>query len=268
MKQTWLYPTLLAGVMFVLAALATSLILVLINPALEPIVGDINTPAPTQEILWASVDITKPRTTPIDTDTSVAPPPDALASAPLVTSPPPAGDLQASTPTNPPSLVVTEASVEAPEATETPGTLFMEIVADASMGQSLATDDAQVQYLTESEDERWIDVNLSEQRLYAYQGNTLMNSFLVSTGVAETPTVTGSYKIWTKVRIQDMSGPGYYLPNVPYVMYFYKDYGLHGTYWHNNFGTPMSRGCVNLTVEDAAWLFNWASVGTVVNVHY
>ena len=51
-------------------------------------------------------------------------------------------------------------------------------------------------------------------------------------------------------------------------MFFRGDYGLHGTYWHNNFGTPMSRGCVNLTIDDAAWLFNWASVGTVVNVHY
>lgn len=268
MNRTWLYPTLMVGIMFVLAALATSLILILINPALAPIVSNIYTPAPIQEILWASVDITKPRTTPIDTNMSAALPIDTPASAPLDTSPSPARDLQESTPTNPPSLVVTEASVEAPEATETPGTLFMEIVADASIGQSVATDDAQVQYLTESEDERWVDVNLSEQRLYAYQGDTLMNSFLVSTGVAETPTVTGSYKIWTKVRIQDMSGPGYYLPDVPYVMYFYKDYGLHGTYWHNNFGTPMSRGCVNLTVEDAAWLFNWASVGTIVNVHY
>ena len=51
-------------------------------------------------------------------------------------------------------------------------------------------------------------------------------------------------------------------------MYFYKGYGLHGTYWHNNFGTPMSHGCVNLATGDAGWLFSWASVGTVVNVHY
>jgi lipoprotein-anchoring transpeptidase ErfK/SrfK len=80
--------------------------------------------------------------------------------------------------------------------------------------------------------------------------------------------VTGEYKIYVKVRMQDMSGPGYYLRDVPYVMFFKGDYGLHGTYWHNNFGTPMSRGCVNLTIDDAAWLFNWASVGTIVNVHY
>jgi lipoprotein-anchoring transpeptidase ErfK/SrfK len=65
-----------------------------------------------------------------------------------------------------------------------------------------------------------------------------------------------------------MSGPGYYLPAVPYVMYFYKDYGIHGTYWHNNFGTPMSHGCVNMSIPDSEWVYNFSSVGTVVNVHY
>ena len=63
-------------------------------------------------------------------------------------------------------------------------------------------------------------------------------------------------------------GYDYYLPNVPYVQYFYRDYAIHGTYWHNNFGTPMSHGCVNLTIPDSQWIFNWASNGTVVNVHY
>ncbi len=116
--------------------------------------------------------------------------------------------------------------------------------------------------------ERWIDVNLSEQRVYAYEGDTVVNSFIVSTGTWQTPTVTGKYKIWIKLRSAKMSGPGYYLPDVPFIMYFYKGYGLHGTYWHNNFGTPMSRGCVNLTIPDAEWLYGFASVGTVVNVHY
>jgi lipoprotein-anchoring transpeptidase ErfK/SrfK len=68
--------------------------------------------------------------------------------------------------------------------------------------------------------------------------------------------------------MQNMSGPGYYLPDVPWVMFFYDEYGFHGTYWHNNFGSPMSRGCVNLRTEAAEWLYNWASVGTPVNIHY
>ncbi len=117
-------------------------------------------------------------------------------------------------------------------------------------------------------DEAWIDVNLSEQMVYAYRGSELVSSFLVSTGAWNYPTVTGQYNIYVKYEYTDMSGPGYYLADVPYTMYFYKGYGLHGTYWHNNFGTPMSHGCVNLRTEDAQWLFNFASVGTLVNVHY
>lgn len=116
--------------------------------------------------------------------------------------------------------------------------------------------------------ERWIDVNLSKQQVIAYQGTSALASFIVSTGTWQHPTVTGKYNIYVKYVAADMSGPGYYLPKVPYIMYFYQGYGLHGTYWHNNFGTPMSHGCVNLRTTDAGWLFNFASVGTLVNVHY
>lgn len=115
--------------------------------------------------------------------------------------------------------------------------------------------------------EHWFDVDLSDQRMYAYEGDTLVHTFIVSTGTWQTPTVTGKFKVWIKLRSAPMSGPGYYLPDVPYIMYFYKDYGIHGTYWHNNFGVPMSHGCVNLSVPDAEWAYNFASVGTVVNVH-
>lgn len=120
----------------------------------------------------------------------------------------------------------------------------------------------------EGSEDRWIDVDLTNQMTYAYEGDTLVNSFLVSTGTWQYPTVTGQYRVYVKYESAPMSGPGYYLPDVPYIMYFYDGYGLHGTYWHNNFGTPMSHGCVNLTIADAEWLFNWASVGTLVNIHY
>jgi len=116
--------------------------------------------------------------------------------------------------------------------------------------------------------ERWVDVDLSSETAYAYEGNQVVRSFLVSTGVAKYPTVTGQFHIYVKYRYANMKGPGYNLPNVPYVMYFYEGYGLHGTYWHHNFGHPMSHGCVNLSTPDAAWLYNWASVGTLVNIHY
>jgi lipoprotein-anchoring transpeptidase ErfK/SrfK len=116
--------------------------------------------------------------------------------------------------------------------------------------------------------EHWVDVNLSLQTAYAYRGTELVRSFIVSTGTWQYPTVTGQFHIYVKYRYANMSGPGYYLPDVPYVMYFYEGYGLHGTYWHNNFGTPMSHGCVNFTIEDAGWIFDFTEVGSLVNVHY
>jgi lipoprotein-anchoring transpeptidase ErfK/SrfK len=116
--------------------------------------------------------------------------------------------------------------------------------------------------------ERWIDVDISAQRLTAYEGNTPVGTFLVSTGVAAHPTVIGRFRIYVKYLYDDMAGPGYYLPNVPYVMYFYEGYSIHGTYWHHNFGTPMSHGCVNMRTSDAEWIFYWASVGTVVVTHW
>jgi lipoprotein-anchoring transpeptidase ErfK/SrfK len=115
---------------------------------------------------------------------------------------------------------------------------------------------------------RWIDVDLSEQRLTAYQGQTPVRTTLVSTGLSNTPTPVGQYHIHAKYVYTDMSGPGYYLADVPYTMYFYRGYGIHGTYWHSNFGHPMSHGCVNLPTPEAQWLFNWAPMGTLVNVHW
>jgi len=169
-------------------------------------------------------------------------------------------------PTETPFIAPTEGL---PEVTGEPGAVYSEIIADTPTPEF--TEPTVAPYVppqvVSGDGEHWIDVDLSQQRVYAYAGDTLMNSFIVSTGTWQTPTVTGKFKIWIKVRSQAMTGPGYYLPDVPYVMYFYKDYGLHGTYWHNNFGTPMSHGCVNLTIPDAEWLYNFASVGTVVNVH-
>ncbi len=119
---------------------------------------------------------------------------------------------------------------------------------------------------------RWIDVNLSTQTLTAYEDTTPVFSSLISSGTWQFPTVTGQFSIYLRYQSQDMNGYrlgyDYYLAGVPYVMYFYRDYALHGTYWHNNFGTPMSHGCVNLPTPAAQWLYNWSSYGTTVNVHY
>ena len=112
--------------------------------------------------------------------------------------------------------------------------------------------------------EKWIEVNLSDQKLYAWAGDRIVNEFLISSGVRAYPTVQGVFRMWIRTPKQTMSGGDrssgtyYNLPNVQWVQYFYGEYALHGTYWHNNFGTPMSHGCVNLTIEDAEWLFNWS----------
>jgi lipoprotein-anchoring transpeptidase ErfK/SrfK len=114
---------------------------------------------------------------------------------------------------------------------------------------------------------RWIDIDLSEQMLRAYDGTELVDSFLVSTGLDLYPTETGKYRIYVKMRYSDMRGNDFFLPDVPYSMYYSGDFSIHGTYWHHSFGTPMSHGCVNMDTRDAEWLYNWASVGTLVNIH-
>lgn len=107
-------------------------------------------------------------------------------------------------------------------------------------------------------DEKWIDVDLTHQQLTAYEGSSPVFQAAVSTGLPNTPTMVGEFRVYLKLTATAMAGPGYYLPGVPYTMYFYGGYALHGTYWHNNFGNPMSHGCVNLSTEDARRLFEWA----------
>jgi hypothetical protein len=106
--------------------------------------------------------------------------------------------------------------------------------------------------------EKWIEVNLATQQVTAWEGDQPVFSFITSTGLPNTPTVQGEYHIYWKLESALMIGPGYYLPEVPYTMYFYAGYALHGTYWHDSFGQPMSHGCVNLETGNAQKLFEWA----------
>lgn len=107
----------------------------------------------------------------------------------------------------------------------------------------------------------WVHVDLSEQVLVAYTGNKPIRAFVIASGLPATPTVTGEFRVRTKVRAQTMSGGegayAYNLPNVQWVQYFYAEYALHGTYWHNSFGTPRSHGCVNMTNADAKWVYDF-----------
>ena len=106
--------------------------------------------------------------------------------------------------------------------------------------------------------DRWIDVDLSSQRLTAYQGKTAVFSALISGGLPNTPTVVGRFKVYVKLRTTRMRGPGYDLPGVPWCSYiFWNGISIHGTYWHNNYGTPMSHGCINLLPQAAKWIYRW-----------
>jgi lipoprotein-anchoring transpeptidase ErfK/SrfK len=268
--RNWLLPALLIGAGCL--AIGFFALFALTSPAVASIVSSFSAPAPTQEILWAPAEIAKPDAAPIDVS-AFAPSnvnngssaSDAPQSNPPLEAAPTATDVP--TATQAPTAAPTEETTSIPAVTETPGSMVMEIVNDTSSSESAAPAPAAPEYAS-GNGERWIDVDLTNQSVYAYEGDVVVNSFIVSTGTWLTPTVTGQYKIYVKIRSGNMHGPGYFLPDVPYIMYFYKGYGLHGTYWHHNFGTPMSHGCVNLQTDDAAWLFNWASVGTVVNVHY
>lgn len=124
--------------------------------------------------------------------------------------------------------------------------------------------------------EKHIYVDLGSQTLTAYQGDTIFMQVPVSTGKWH-PTPTGDFTIWEKLRATKMSGgtgEDYYnLPNVPYTMFFSgpgaaagAGFSLHGAYWHDNFGHPMSHGCVNMRTVDARKLYDWVNPVTVGSV--
>lgn len=134
------------------------------------------------------------------------------------------------------------------------------------VGQTLRIPDPNSTPSIISKTEKQILVILSEQKAYAYENGEIQKEFLVSTGVAKHPTIQGNFKIYIKLESTRMKGDDYDLANVPWTMYFFEGYGLHGTYWHSNFGNPMSHGCVNMKTDEAKWLYDWAPLGTPVIV--
>lgn len=125
-----------------------------------------------------------------------------------------------------------------------------------------------------------IFVDLTNQKLLAKEGETTVMEFPISSGKwGRTPT--GDFQIWIKLRSTRMQGGSkakgtyYNLPNVPYTMYFYNNeipkyrgYGIHGAYWHNNFGHPMSHGCINMRPADAETVYNWATPSSTTHTTF
>lgn len=121
-----------------------------------------------------------------------------------------------------------------------------------------------------------IAVDLSEQYLTAFEGNTVVFEGYISSGLGKNPTPVGTFSVFSKLASDDMRGPDpdlpggqYFQPDVPYVMYFAAGgYAIHGVYWHNSFGTPRSHGCVGTPVGAASFLYNWAPIGTMIYIYY
>lgn len=116
---------------------------------------------------------------------------------------------------------------------------------------------------------KWVHVDLEEQVLTAYEGDRLVYATLVSTGADddERQTHEGLHRVWYKSRHDRMRGEDYHLEEVPYAMYFFRSEALHGTFWHDSFGTPRTHGCVNLSLTDAHWLFDWAPPAMAAAFH-
>jgi hypothetical protein len=119
-----------------------------------------------------------------------------------------------------------------------------------------------------------IEIDLAKQKLYAYFKGLLEKDFIVSTGTAKYPTPQGTFQIKAKIPLGTMTGyygpdnpDNYSLPNVPNILPFYKNYAIHGAYWHWSFGRRVSHGCVNLKLKDAAWMFDWADIGVPVIIY-
>lgn len=122
-----------------------------------------------------------------------------------------------------------------------------------------------------------IDVDLTEQALTAYEGDTTILQAPISSGKPGFETVTGRFSVLSKIPSMRYQSPfpdlwDYDVPNVPFNLRFFDGYNIHGTYWHDEFGVRKgygrSAGCVNLDMYDAGWLYNWAPLGARVNVHY
>lgn len=122
--------------------------------------------------------------------------------------------------------------------------------------------------------EKWVDVNLAAKTVTAYEGATVVRGpVTIVDGAAETPTVTGTFKVYLQYASQTMRGENvdgsrYVTPDVPWVTYFQGGYAFHGAPWRSSFGYSGSHGCINMPVSEAKWVYDWAEIGTTVVSHY
>jgi len=116
-----------------------------------------------------------------------------------------------------------------------------------------------------------IKINLTTQELAYYFNDIELEKFLISSGISSMPTPTGKFAILDKVPFKSYGGIGFnfYYPNTKWNLHFttgYWRYYIHGAYWHNKFGQPMSHGCINVSYNQMERLYNFAQVGTKVEI--
>lgn len=145
------------------------------------------------------------------------------------------------------------------------------------MTTRLIADGAKSSIYAAAPGEKWIDIDLSANTVSAYEGGTIVyGPVYMVPGAPETPTVTGTFRVWHQNPLQTMrgynaDGTKYETPNVPWATYFHGDFALHGAPWRSSFGwsgAGGSHGCVNMPVDGARWFYEWANIGTVVVSHY
>lgn len=172
-------------------------------------------------------------------------------------------------------LVKGQSGIDVTNKKEISQTLHDKILTDQSLKLTMEVAETPYKTVSANAGDKLIEVDITAKRMYVYESGVLLRTFLVSAGAPATPTVTGTYAIYSKIRSQNMrgfnaDGSTYFQPNVSFVNYFYRDYAIHGNYWRptSYFGNiNSSHGCVGITDYDAEWIYNWAPVGTQVVVH-
>lgn len=174
------------------------------------------------------------------------------------------------------TLVKGESGTDVTNKSDVATSVAKQLLSGQSMSLSLSVSHAPYKTITAGNYSKWIEVDLTNRRLYAYERNKLVYTALTSDGRPDTPTVVGQFAIYKKFASQDMrganvDGSSYYQPNVPWINYFYKDYAIHGNYWRptSYFGNvDSSHGCVGVIPSVGAWIYSWAPIGTPIITHY
>jgi lipoprotein-anchoring transpeptidase ErfK/SrfK len=164
--------------------------------------------------------------------------------------------------------------IDFPETLRYPDRLTLPWYVPYTAGVIIRTRGAEELLTTTGTSTKSIIVDRSDQKLYAYEDNTLVRTYTISTGRELTPTPRGTFRIFRKTPSRYMQGPipgisaNYYdLPGVPWNLYFTEQGAVvHGAYWHESFGRPYSNGCVNVDPKEARALYDWADLGMTIVV--